>query len=122
MAADLSAQRKTVTPLLALVLSAAVLPGLGQLLTGRVLRGAIMAGALLLWLPVAIVKLGRDLMLVLPPLSAQAEAGEALSFAALQNALAPMADGLLMLFLPLISVWVWSLADSIQYFIQSRKG
>lgn len=109
-------KRTHVTPMAALILSALVLPGLGQLLTGRMLRGAIMAGALLLWLPVAIVKLGRDLMLVLPPLTARAEAGELLSFADLQNSLAPMADGALMLFLPLIVVWVWSLVDSLQYF------
>lgn len=120
MPADLSSPRKSVTPLMALLLSTFVLPGLGQLLTGRVLRGAIMAGALLLWAPVAIVKLGRDMLLVMPPLSARAEAGEALSFADLQSALAPMADGLLMLFLPLIVIWVWTLADSIKYILQSR--
>ncbi len=110
-----------VAPLTALLLSALVLPGLGQILTGYMLRGAIMAAALLLWLPVAAVRVGRDLMEVLPPLSARAEAGEILTFSDLQKAMAPLADGMLWVFLPLVVIWVWALADSIRHLVQSQK-
>ena len=111
----------SVGPWAALALSAVVLPGLGQLLTGRMVRGAIMAGSLALWLPVALIKLGRDLALVMPQLTERASAGQALTFADLQAVMSPMADGLVWLFLPLIFIWTWALADSIRYLVEIRR-
>ncbi|MGL4208086.1 MAG: hypothetical protein ACRCTY_01730 [Candidatus Adiutrix sp.] len=113
---------KKVSPLIALLLSAFVLPGLGQLLTGRLAKGGLMAGVLLLWLPVAIIKVGRDISLVLPQLMAQKEAGLTLGLKDWQHALAPFADGLSWLFMPLIIVWFWALTDSIKYIIASKKN
>ena len=119
--ADTIPRPPSVGPWAALALSAVVLPGLGQLLTGRMVRGAIMAGGLALWLPVALIKLGRDLALVMPQLTERASTGQALTFTDLQAAMSPMADGLVWLFLPLIFIWTWALADSIRYLVEIRR-
>jgi len=113
--------QKGLSPLKALVLSALVLPGLGQILTGRKIRGAIMAGLLALWLPVAIIKVGLDLNKVMPELAARAADGEALSLAVLQELMLPMTDTLIWLFTPLLTIWFWSLADSIVYWLHDKK-
>lgn len=112
---------KAVSPWQALALSLVILPGLGQLLTGRKIRGAMMAMAAALWLPVALLKLFKDLAAVLPGLSQRAAAGQQLYFSDLQAALSPMAGGLLWIFLPLVVVWFWTLSDSIIYILQNRK-
>lgn len=117
----MAAEQKALTPLTALTVSALILPGLGQLLTGRRVRGGIMAGAMLVWLVVAIVRVGRDLMSVLPALTARAQAGEVLGFSDLQNVMAPLGAGMTWVFMPLVTIWVWSLADSIQYCLRSRR-
>lgn len=112
---------KTVSPGQALALSVVILPGLGQLLTGRKIRGAMMALAAALWLPAALLKLFKDLGSTLPALSQRAVDGEQLRFCDLQAAMHPLADGLLWVFLPLLIVWFWTLSDSIIYILQSRK-
>lgn len=106
--------RVNVTPLTALMLSVLVLPGLGQILTGRKIRGAIMAGLLALWLPAAIIKVGLDLQTVLPQLLIMTDSGMPL-LGSIQVAMSPMAGSLIWLFLPLAAIWLWSLADSIVY-------
>ncbi|UQZ90138.1 hypothetical protein C4J81_13390 [Deltaproteobacteria bacterium Smac51] len=121
MTAEQTPRQPMVGPIPALLLSILVLPGLGQLLTGRMARGAIMAGAIALWMPVAVIKAGRDLSTVLPPLAERANAGELLTFTDLQTAMAPMADGLTWLFMPLLVIWFWTLADSIKYALQNRN-
>lgn len=113
--------QRALSPLKALALSALVLPGLGQILTGRKIRGAIMAGLLALWLPVAIIKVGLDLNRVMPELAARAADGEALSLAGLQELMLPMAETLIWLFMPLLTIWFWSLADSIVYWLHDKK-
>jgi len=110
---------RKVEPLAALLLSAGLLPGLGQLLTGRLLKGALMVGAVTLWLPIALIKLGRDLSLVLPSLLEKS--GGSVSLVELQAALSPLAGGIIWLFAPLVTVWFWSLFDSIIYLRQSRQ-
>lgn len=107
-----------VSPLKALALSALILPGLGQILTGRKIRGAIMAALLALWLPAAIIKLGLDLTRVMPQLMAD---GQALALADIQELLRPLAGSLVWLFLPLLTIWLWSLADSIIYYLRAKK-
>lgn len=109
------------SPLKALALSALILPGLGQILTGRRIRGAVMAALLALWLPAAIIKLGLDLSGIMPELMARSADGQALSLANIQDLMLPMAGNLLWLFLPLLTVWFWSLADSIVYCLRSKK-
>ena len=110
------------SPIQALLVSAFVLPGVGQLLSGRKVRGALMTIATTLWLPVALIKLIRDLNLVLPELLQRSMVGEQIGFGDLQAALAPMADGLMWIFLPLLAIWFWSLTDSIMYIIESKRG
>jgi hypothetical protein len=107
---------------MALVLSLLVLPGLGQMLTGRRLRGAVMAGLLALWLPAAIIKLGLDFNKIMPDLLARTAEGRALGLADLQELMSPLAGGLIWLLLPLAAVWLWALADSIVYVLHSKKG
>lgn len=114
--------RPAVGPVLALVLSMVVLPGLGQMLTGRLGRGALMAGAVALWMPVALIKVGRDISAVLPDLMARAGGGEAVGLADIQAAMSPMADGLTWVFAPLAVVWFWALADSLRYLASRRKA
>lgn len=109
------------SPLKALALSALILPGLGQILTGRKIRGAIMAVLLVLWLPAAIIKLGLDLNRVMPELMARSADGQALSLAGIQELMRPLAGSLVWLFLPLLAIWFWSLADSIVYYLRSKK-
>ncbi len=111
-----------VGPGLALLLSLVVLPGLGQLLTGRLRKGAIMVGVLAIWLPVALVKLGRDMSVIMPDLLARSNEGAAITLAEIQNALAPMATGITWIFFPLLVIWFWALFDSIIYFIQIREA
>lgn len=113
---------KAVSPWQSLALSAVVLPGLGQLLTGRKIKGAMMAMAAALWLPVALIKLFRDLAAVMPVLTQRAAGGEQLYFSDLQAAMQPMAGGLLWIFLPLVVIWFWSLGDSIIYILLNRKS
>lgn len=108
-----------VSPLKALALSALILPGLGQILTGRKIRGAIMAVLLALWLPAAIIKVGLDLTRVMPEL--MMAGGQALSLADVQALMRPLAGSLVWLFLPLLTIWFWSLADSIIYYLRSQK-
>lgn len=116
-----SAGLRRVSPLTALFLSAFLLPGLGQILTGRLAKGIIMAAAVALWLPLALIKLFRDLGQVMPELLARkAEAG-ALAFADFQAALHPMADSLAWLFSPLVLIWFWSFTDSLFYLAAVRK-
>lgn len=103
------------SPRTALILSLLVLPGLGQMLTGRKIRGVIMAGVLALWLPIALIKLGLDLNKIMPELMARSAGGRALGLADLQELMSPLAGGMIWLFLPLVAVWLWSLADSIMY-------
>lgn len=110
-----------ITPRTALALSLLVLPGLGQMLTGRRLRGAVMAGILALWLPAAMVKIGLDLNKIRPDLLARTTDGLALGLADLQELMSPLAGGLIWLFLPLAAVWLWALADSIVYVLRSKK-
>ena len=118
---DAAARTQGVSPLTALVLSAVVLPGLGQILTGRLIRGAVMAGTLALWLPLALIKVGRDMAVVMPQLMAKTSTGEAVTFADFQAAMSPMAGGLVWLFLPLVFIWTWALADSIRYLVEMRR-
>ncbi len=113
-------RRPIVGPVVALVLSVVVLPGLGQMLTGRLARGAVMAGAMALWVPVALIKVGRDLSRIMPDLMARAAEGEALSLGDIQRALAPEAGGLTWVFAPLAIIWLWTLADSIVYMLRQR--
>jgi len=80
-----------------------------------------MAMAAALWLPVALLKLFKDLGSVLPALSQRAAGGEQLHFSDLQAAMHPLAGGLLWIFLPLLIVWFWSLGDSVIYLLQNRK-
>lgn len=112
--------RVNVTPLAALLLSVLVLPGLGQILTGRKIRGALMAGLLALWLPAAIIKVGLDLQKVMPQLLNIADSGTS-PLGNLQGVMSPMAGSLIWLFLPLAAIWLWSLADSIVYIRQMKK-
>lgn len=107
-------------PFLALLASTLVLPGLGQLLTGRKIRGALMTVATTLWLPVAVIKLIRDLNAVMPELVRRSAAGEQIGFSSLQEALQPMAGELLWIFMPLLAVWFWTLADSIIYIVECK--
>ncbi len=116
-----SAPEPRIQPLTALLLSAAVLPGLGQLLTGRLLKGTLMVGAVTLWLPLALIKVGRDLALVLPGLMEMAHNGQPPTFTDLQAALSPMAGGLIWIFAPLLTVWFWALFDSVLYLTQNKN-
>jgi TM2 domain-containing membrane protein YozV len=113
--------QEPLSPLMALVLSLLVLPGLGQMLTGRKIRGLVMAGALALWLPLAIIKIGLDLNKMMPELMARAADGQAVGLVDLQELMSPMAGGLIWLFLPLAAVWLWALVDSIIY-LRSKKS
>ena len=108
-------------PVVALFLSALVLPGLGQILTGRLGRGALMAGAVALWMPVAVIKAGRDISKITPDLLAKTADGSSLGLSDIQAAMNPMAGDLIWIFLPLITIWFWALADSILYLIHTRK-
>lgn len=108
-------------PILALLASALVLPGLGQLLSGRKISGALMIAATTLWLPVALIKLFRDLNKVMPELVRRSSAGEHIGLSGLQEALQPMGGELLWVFLPLLTVWFWALTDSIMYILAQRK-
>lgn len=108
-------------PLLALLASALILPGLGQLLSGRKILGALMIAATTLWLPVAVIKLFRDLNKVMPELLRRSAAGEHIGLSGLQEALRPMGGELLWVFLPLLTIWFWALADSIMYILAQRK-
>lgn len=120
-AGSTQAARDYLSPIQALLVSAFILSGVGQLLSGRKIRGALMTVATTLWLPVALIKLIRDLNLVLPELMQRSMAGDQVGLADLQTALAPMADGLMWIFLPLLAIWFWSLTDSIMYIIESKK-
>ena len=111
---------RQVSPVAALILSALVLPGLGQLVTGRLAKGALMSAVPLLWLPLAAIKVGRDLYKILPPLSQKASEGGTVTFADVQASLSPMAGDLWWLLAPLVAVWLWSLIDSI-VFLQKQK-
>jgi TM2 domain-containing membrane protein YozV len=113
--------RPAVSPLLALIFSTAVLPGLGQFLTGRPIRGLAMAGATALWIPVALIKTGLDLNQVLPALLAQVADGRALTFGEVQAALSPLAGGLTWVFLPLVAIWLWTVADALVYLKNSNS-
>lgn len=112
---------RPVSPLAALLFSALILPGLGQMVTGRLAKGALMSAVPLLWLPVAAIKVGRDLYKVLPQLSQKAAEGLPVTFADIQAALSPMAGGLIWLIAPLAAVWLWSLIDSI-FFLKEQKA
>ena len=114
------ATQRPVSPLLALILSAVILPGLGQLVTGRVRKGALMSVVPLIWLPVMLIKVVRDLSKVMPGLADQTSAGAAVSFSDVQQALHPMAGDLIWLLAPLAAVWLWSLIDSIMFIRQSK--
>lgn len=116
-----SATTTRIGPGKALILSAVVLPGLGQLLTGRKIKGAIMAGSMTLWLPVALIKLFMDLGKAMPELSRRAAMGESLQLADLQAAMQPMAGGLVWVFLPLVVIWFWTVSDSVIYLLQNRR-
>ena len=113
---------RPVSPVVALVLSAVILPGLGQIVTGRPLKGALMAVVPLLWLPLAFVKVIRDLFKVMPELVDQASAGAEVTFSEIQRAMSPMAGDLVWLLAPLAVVWLWSLIDSIMYLRRSKSG
>lgn len=110
-----------ISPLAALILSAVILPGLGQILTGRPGKGTVMAGAVALWLPVAMIKLVRDMSLILPELLEKTAGGSKLAFGDLQAALNPMADSLVWIFIPLVFVWFWSFTDSLMYLAKAGK-
>lgn len=115
--------RPPVSPAKALFLSAVVLPGLGQMVTGRIGKGALMSVVPLLWLPVAIIKVSRDLYRVMPELIDNAASGAArITLADLQGAMVPMAGDLLWLLSPLAAVWLWSLVDSIMFLRRSKAG
>ena len=113
---------RPVSPVTALVLSAVILPGLGQMVTGRLLKGALMAAVPLLWLPLAFVKVIRDLFKVMPELADKASAGAEVTFTEIQRAMSPMAGDLVWLLAPLAVVWLWSLADSIKYLRRGESG
>ena len=113
--------RRTISPLMALIISAVVLPGMGQILTGRIGKGLLMAGAVALWLPVAVIKVGRDLSSIMPELMEKTADGSKLVFGDVQAALSPMADSLVWLFVPLTIVWFWSFTDSLMYLAATRK-
>ena len=116
------APSRPVSPVVALVLSAVILPGLGQMVTGRLLKGAMMSVVPLLWLPLAFVKIIRDLFKVMPELSDKAATGAAITFTEIQQALSPMAGDMVWLLAPLAAVWLWSLIDSIMYLRRSKSG
>lgn len=115
-------KRQQISPTAALVLSALVLPGLGQMVTGRLLKGALMSVVPLLWLPLAFVKVIRDLYRVMPELMDKASTGAVVTFTEIQQALSPMAGDLVWLLAPLGAVWLWSLVDSIIYLQRSKSG
>jgi hypothetical protein len=119
-AAPESGGRPAVGPGLALVLSMLILPGLGQMLTGRLGRGAGMAGARVLWLPAVVIKIGLDLSAIMPDLMNQAAGGARPGLADVQAALAPLAGGLAWVLSPPLAIWFWALADSARYWRQSR--
>ncbi len=120
-AASENPRRPAIGPGLALILSMLILPGLGQLLTGRLARGAVMAGVLALWLPVVLVKVGMDLAAIMPELAAKVESGTQLGLADVQAALGPLAGGLSWVLVPPLVIWFWALADSIKYWLGQRK-
>ena len=125
MTADVQPQtgpQRPVSPVMALVLSALVLPGLGQMVTGRLGKGALMSVVPLIWLPVVVIKVIRDLYKVMPELTAKASAGETIAFTDVQQALNPMAGDLVWLLAPLAAVWLWSLIDSIMFLRRSKSG
>lgn len=118
----------TVQPLIspgkALLLSF-MLPGLGQLFTGRIKRGFIMTVGMFGWIIWATVTMIMDFKKVMPELLDQAsEAGQSgLSLVDIQQSMALQtgATALAWLFLPLIVIWVWSIADSIRYFLEVKR-
>ncbi|GHV57340.1 hypothetical protein FACS189460_3740 [Deltaproteobacteria bacterium] len=114
-------QPRRLSPFRALLVSAAVLPGLGQMLTGRLTRGLIMAGLLALWLPAVIIKVGLDFLKIWPALAARAERGDPVTLGDIQAAVAPLAGGLGWVLWPLAAIWLWSVTDAL-IFLLRRAG
>ena len=101
-----------------------MLPGLGQLFTGKIKRGLIMVVGITIWFIWAVVTLITDLNKVLPGLIEQVKAsGEGLSWVDVQQSMSMQTGitSLSWLFLPLIVIWVWSIADSFRYFMWVRR-
>lgn len=110
-------------PGVALLLSALILPGLGQLLTGRLAKGAAMALMAGLWFVVALIKIMRDLMKIAPQMAEKTLAGIQLTIVDYQEALRPMAEDLTWVLTPILLIWLWSLIDSFKYlFSLNRAG
>ena len=112
---------RRLSPFWALVVSAAVLPGLGQMLTGRLTRGLLMAGALALWLPAVIIKVGLDFLKVWPALAARLEGGNQVTLGDIQAAAAPLAGGLGWVLWPLAAVWLWSVTDALVFLLRRAE-
>jgi hypothetical protein len=103
------------------VVSAAVLPGLGQMLTGRLTRGLVMAGALALWLPAVIIKVGLDFLNIWPTLADRVEEGSLVTLGDIQAAAAPLAGGLGWLLWPPAAVWLWSVTDALVFLLRRAE-
>ena len=108
-------------PFQALLVSALVLPGLGQILSGRQVRGALMVGAVTLSLPLVLIKVISDFGRLWPALAHRLENGEALALADLQAAAAPLAGGLAWALGPLLAVWLWSFIDAFIFFLRRAE-
>ena len=80
-----------------------------------------MAGAVTIWLPVALIRLGRDLARVWPEIMASLAPGDTPSLSDFQEALQPLAGGLVWIFLPLLLIWLWTFTDSAIYILRNRK-
>ena len=104
-------------PWLAAILSLFLVPGLPQLLSGRLTKGAILLVGTTLWLPIAFFKLAKDVALVVPDLPE----GSSLSFADLQAALAPLSGNIGWYLLPLLVLWFYSMAECFVFAWQARK-
>lgn len=114
--------KAVVGPFLALILSGLVMPGLGQILVGHLYRGLLMMGCMALWLPWALINLGRDVTKIMEQLASETP-GVVPNLSQVQEALGPLAEtSLSFIFLPLVVIWFWALADSIGYLISTRKN
>lgn len=113
---------REISPAVAILLSALVLPGLGQIFSpGRRGRGLIMAALAALWLPLALIKVGLDLNKIMPDLMSRAAAKGSLSLADLQELMSPMAGGLIWLLMPLAAIWLWAVADAVANYLRLKK-
>lgn len=109
-------------PIPALLLSMFIMPGLGQVVTGRLYRGMMMMGGMALWLPWAIINLGRDLNKVVTQIITE-NPETSLSLGQVQSAMAPLTEtSLSFIFLPLVIIWFWALGDSLGYLIRTRSN